>query len=151
MQVCAGTSLTTLSDACVRGFWAAVIPTAFVAIVLLTSIPPVRALLTIAKRPFSNFLPLHEAEALITGEEHIEEGEEGPVVPLWRTLVLSSVSLVETLLWLGVGCYSLIVDPENTWLGVRDFLTKTTKQVDNPINTKPKLVKNKPVSSKFLR
>ncbi|KAI0705448.1 multidrug resistance-associated ABC transporter [Earliella scabrosa] len=126
MQVCAGTSLTTLSDACVRGFWAAIIPTAFVAVVLLTSIPPVRALLTVAKGPFSNFLPLHEAEALITGEEDIEEGEEGPVVPLWRTLVLSSVSLVETLLWLCVGCYSLIVDPENIWFGVRDFLVAAT-------------------------
>ncbi|KAI8989077.1 multidrug resistance-associated ABC transporter [Trametes punicea] len=125
MAVCNGASLTSLSDACVRGYWAAVIPFAFVGLVLLSLIPPIRAILRFARKPFTNFLPLHEAEALIYGEDDVEEDEE-TVVPLWRTLVLSTVSLIESLLWVGVGCYSLIVAPEDTWNGVRDFLIAVT-------------------------
>ncbi|PIL29150.1 ATP-binding cassette transporter [Ganoderma sinense ZZ0214-1] len=75
----------------------------------------------------SHFLPLHEAEVIIAGEEE-KAGEEeiAPGVPLWRTLILSTVSLIETLLWLGIGCYSLVVNPEDTWNGVRDFLVAVT-------------------------
>lgn len=125
MTLCNGTRLDTLSDACVRGFWSAVIPTVFLSLVLLTTIPPVHAFLRVAQKPLQDFLSLQEAEALIVGEEHLEE-EEDAKVPLWRTLVLSSVSLAETLLWLGVGCYSLIVNPEDIWSGVRDFLISVT-------------------------
>ncbi|KAI0697630.1 multidrug resistance-associated ABC transporter [Cerioporus squamosus] len=127
MAVCGGTSLTTLSDACVRDFWAAIIPTALVGLILLAAIPPVHALLRFVRKPFTNFLSLREAEVLIAGEEKVvEEDDEAPRVPLWRTLILSTVSLIETLLWLGVGCYSLIVNPEDTWNGVRDFLVAAT-------------------------
>ncbi|KAI0357033.1 multidrug resistance-associated ABC transporter [Trametes cingulata] len=125
MAVCNGRSLASLSDACVRGFWAAVLPFAFVGLVLVSLTPPVRALLRTLKRPFTDFLPLPEAEALISGDEKIEEDEEN-VVPLWRTLVLSTVSLIESLLWVGVGCYGLIVNPDDTWSGIADFLVATT-------------------------
>ncbi|TBU25699.1 multidrug resistance-associated ABC transporter [Dichomitus squalens] len=127
MAVCKGADLFDLSDACARGFWAAVIPTAFVAVVLVSSVPPVSTLLRFAKKPFTEFLPLYEAEALIAGEEEKSLEEEiAPGVPLWRTLVLSSVSLIETLLWLGIGCYALILNPDDTWNGVRDFLVAAT-------------------------
>ena len=127
MAVCKGAGLTTLSDACVRGFWAAIIPTAFVGLVLVASVPPVRTVLRFAKKPLANFLPLHEAEVLIAGEEEKSVEEEiAPGVPLWRTLVLSTVSLIETLLWLGIGCYSLVVNPEDSWNGIRDFLVAVT-------------------------
>ena len=128
MAVCKGVGLTTLSDACVRGFWAAILPAVFVGFVLVVSVPPVRTLLRFAKKPLANFLPLHEAEVLIAGQEEKSDEEEeiAPGVPLWRTLVLSTVSLVETLLWLGIGCYSLVVNPDDTWNGVRDFLVATT-------------------------
>ena len=59
------------------------------------------------------------------GRGHGEE-EVAPGVPLWRTLILSTVSLFETLLWLGIGCYTLIVKPEDVWNGVRDFLVAAT-------------------------
>ncbi len=127
MAVCRGADLTTLSDACVRGFWAAILPTAFVGLLLVASVPPARTLLRFVNKTLANFLPLHEAEVLIAGEEekHAEE-EIAPGVPLWRTLVLSTVSLIETLLWLSIGCYSLIVNPHDTWNGVRDFLVAVT-------------------------
>ncbi|KAI0752843.1 multidrug resistance-associated ABC transporter [Daedaleopsis nitida] len=125
MTVCGEESLSSLSDACVRGFWSAVVPTALVGLILLATVPPVHKLVKTIQKPFTNFLTLPEAEALLVGEEIVEE-EEAPKVPLWRTLVLSSVSLVETLLWLGIGCYNLIVDPENAWNGWRDFLVAAT-------------------------
>ena len=55
-------------------------------------------------------------------EGKVVEDEEAPSVPLWRTLLLSTTSLVEALLWVGIGCYSLVINPEDTWNGVRDFL-----------------------------
>ncbi|KAL1948407.1 hypothetical protein VTO73DRAFT_12482 [Trametes versicolor] len=125
MAVCNDASLTSLSNACVRGFWAAVVPFAFVGLALLSFTPPARVLLRIAKKPLTNFMPLREAEALITGDDTLVDEQED-TAPLWRTLVLSSVSLTESLLWVGVGCYSLIVNPEDTWNGVRDFLVSTT-------------------------
>ncbi|CDO68600.1 hypothetical protein BN946_scf184996.g31 [Trametes cinnabarina] len=125
MAVCNGANLTSLSDACVRGFWAAVIPFAFIVFVLVSLTPPVRLTLRIIKKPLTNFLPLAEAEALVYGDNGKEENAED-VVPLWRTLVLSTVSLIECLLWLGIGCYSLIVNPEDTWTVWRDVLIAAT-------------------------
>ncbi|KAI0672246.1 multidrug resistance-associated ABC transporter [Trametes maxima] len=125
MAVCNGASLSSLSDACVRSFWAAVLPFAFVALVLVFVTPPVRALFRSVKTPLTNFLPLQEAEALIAGEDSVEEEQEN-VVPLWRTLVLSTASLIESLLWIGVGCYTLIINPEETWNGINDFLVAST-------------------------
>ena len=125
MAVCDGERLTDLSYACVRSYWAAVIPLALVGVVLLSSVPPLSNLLRIIHKPLSNFLPVHEAEALSSDEKDVVEDED-PTVPLWRTLLLSATSLVETLLWVGVGCYSLIVNPEDIWSGVRDLLVAAT-------------------------
>lgn len=127
MAVCRGERLTDLSGACVRDFWAAVIPLALTGIVLLSSVPPFSILLRIVHKPFKNFLTVHEAEALMYEDKNEgEDQSEDPSIPLWRTLLLSTVSLVETLLWVGVGCYSLIVNPQDTWAGLRDFLVAVT-------------------------
>ncbi|CDO68601.1 hypothetical protein BN946_scf184996.g32 [Trametes cinnabarina] len=125
MAICNGANLSSLSDACIRGFWAAVIPFAFIVFVLVSLTPPVRLTLRIIKKPFTDFLPLAEVEALVYGDNGREENAED-VVPLWRTLVLSTVSLIECLLWLGIGCYSLIVNPEDTWTVWRDVLIAAT-------------------------
>ncbi|KAI0657587.1 multidrug resistance-associated ABC transporter [Cubamyces menziesii] len=127
MAVCNGATWTSLEDACVRASWAAVLPFVFVGLVLVSLVPPIPALLRFLKKPFTNFLPLPEAEALLYGDGNGGEEREGEnVVPLWRTLILSTVSLIECLLWLGIGCYSLIINPEDTWNGVRDFLIAVT-------------------------
>ncbi|KAI0332220.1 multidrug resistance-associated ABC transporter [Cubamyces sp. BRFM 1775] len=123
MTICDGTSVTSLYDPCVRSFWAAVLPFALVVLLLVSVIPPIPALLRVLKKPFENYLPLSEAEALLYGEDDGDEGEESKdLVPLWRTLVLSTLSLVECLLWVGVGCYSLVNDSDDLWNGGGDLL-----------------------------
>ncbi|KAI0332219.1 multidrug resistance-associated ABC transporter [Cubamyces sp. BRFM 1775] len=127
MAVCHGTHLTSISDACVRGLWAAILPSAFVGLVLVSAIPPISSLLRILKQPLENFLPLPEAEALLYGEDDaVQESDKENVVPLWRTLILSTVALLECLLWVSIGCYSLIVEPGDSWTGIRDVLIAAT-------------------------
>lgn len=126
MAICNGESLTSPSaGVCLRNLWSAVVPFAFVGLALLSFTPPARVLLRAASKPFTNFLPLHEAEALISGDDSAGEDEE-TVPPPWRTLVLSTVSLIECLLWVGVACYSLIVNPQNAVNGVEDLFIATT-------------------------
>lgn len=125
MARCDGESSTSSAGACLRNLWSAVIPFAFVVLALLSITSPVRVLLRAASKPFSNFLPLHEAEALISGDDSAGEEEE-IAAPLWRTLVLSTVSLIECLLWVGVACYSLIVNPQDVLNGVGDLLVAMT-------------------------
>ncbi|KAH9854526.1 multidrug resistance-associated ABC transporter [Lenzites betulinus] len=126
MVVCNSTSLVSLGDTCVRELWAGVVPFAFVGIVLVSTTPPARFLLRTITKPFTNFLTIREAEALISGNENISEEDRENAVPLWRTLVLSTVSLVESLFWIGFGCYNLILHSEDVWGGIRDFLVAIT-------------------------
>ncbi|KAI0634339.1 multidrug resistance-associated ABC transporter [Trametes polyzona] len=125
LQVCGNKSLTTLSDACVRDLWTALAPFAFLILVLLSATPPARFLLHVFRKPFINFLTLHEAEALISGDGTIDEEGEN-MVPLWRTLILTAISLVQSLLWVGVGCFCLITWPETIWDGVRGIMMAST-------------------------
>ncbi|KAJ8487830.1 hypothetical protein ONZ51_g3940 [Trametes cubensis] len=128
MTVCSGTDLTSLSDACIRSFWAAILPFAFICLLLVSRVPPIPTLLCILEKPLQTFLSLPEAEALLYGEDDalVQENSGENVVPLWRTLVLSTVALVESVLWVSIGCYSLIVNPDDLWAGVHDFLIAIT-------------------------
>ena len=128
MPVCSGTDLTSLSDACIRSFWAAILPFAFICLLLVSRVQPIPTLLCILEKPLQTFLSLPEAEALLYGEDDalVQENSGENVVPLWRTLVLSTVALVESVLWVSIGCYSLIVNPDDLWAGVHDFLIAIT-------------------------
>ncbi|KAH9903343.1 multidrug resistance-associated ABC transporter [Cubamyces lactineus] len=127
MTVCNGASITSLSDPCMRWIWAAVLPFALVVLLLVSVIPPIPALLRVLKKPFKNYLPLPEAEALLFGEAVAnEDAERTDLIPLWRTLVLSTLSLVECLLWVGIGCYNLAINPQDLWNGGRDILIAIT-------------------------
>ncbi|KAI0657563.1 multidrug resistance-associated ABC transporter [Cubamyces menziesii] len=125
--VCNGASITSLSDPCVRWFWAAVLPFTLVVLLLVSVIPPFPAALRVLKKPFENYLSLVEAEALLCNQDGAnEEVERKDSAPLWRNLILSSLSLVECLLWAGVGCYSLVINPDDPWNGGRDLIIATT-------------------------
>ncbi|KAI0366584.1 multidrug resistance-associated ABC transporter [Pilatotrama ljubarskyi] len=108
-------------------FWATVIPFTFVVLVVLSASPPVNALVQTVKSrpPFTDVLTLEEALALSSEDVLLED--RAPVrPPFWRTVVLSAVSFLLFLLWIGVGCYSSTVDPENKRNGTLQFLIAAT-------------------------
>lgn len=100
MATCDGAALTPLLGSCIRGYWASAIPFGF-----LILVPPLRVL---AKhlRPKS-YLTLEEAEALLPAEDDV--GEDAAAAPLWRTLVLSAVSLLQCSAWIAAATYTVAV------------------------------------------
>lgn len=108
--------LLHLGSPCVREFWSAVLPLVLVALVIASTLPqpkPVRTLVASLKTPFRNFLTLAEAEALDADADDLNcvPRNTVPPVPLWRSLLLAVVSLLETLVWLGVATYCLAISP----------------------------------------
>lgn len=106
--------LLNLGSPCIREFWSAVLPLVLVGLTLASTLPqpkPVRALVAAVKTPFRNFLTLPEAEALDGDDVDRVPHKNTPPVPLWRSLVLAIVSLLETLVWLGLATYSLAITP----------------------------------------
>ena len=133
-SVCDGRSLTDLTDGCVREFWGAVLPGAFVVFLTILTIPfprlpgPLQKPVDVVKGLLTNFLTLPEAEALdaegkLADDLHNESTEhDQPPVPLWRSLSLSGLALAETLSWLTVGSYILIAEPLDVWRNVEPFV-----------------------------
>ncbi|KAI0672201.1 multidrug resistance-associated ABC transporter [Trametes maxima] len=118
----------TPSSLYTREFWAAILPFVFVLLILLSLTSPIRSVLRAAGCLLPRVLTLPEAEALLAGEDASTEAEVDPApeIPLWRTLVLSAVSLSECLLWAACGCYTLIVHSPEAAAGVLDLLIAVT-------------------------
>ncbi|KAI0945816.1 hypothetical protein AcV7_009953 [Taiwanofungus camphoratus] len=146
--VCKDEELFALSSSCARNFWGAVVPAVFTAGAILTTIPvpaPVQKVINVVKSPFRNFLTLHEAQALDAGEESRagEDSQETTPVPLWRSLLLAGIALVEALVWLGVGSYTVVVHPDEPWNSVPPFLIAfswlyaITRPIVSPTATPP--------------
>lgn len=135
LQPCGRASLLDLSDSCIRATWAALVPAVFVVTLCLFSIPltlPAFAgkLGRVLKAPLDDFLTLREAEALDAGEPISDDAEDAPItnsaVPLWRTVALAFVALVQALIWLSAGAYILITHERDTWTGVCAVLIGST-------------------------
>lgn len=135
---CPNAGPVDFADNCVRTTWSALLPFIFVVIIctiplvpkvakerLGESVPgPLRGL-------YGNFLKLREAEALdASGEndnEHVHNDiEVESTVPLWRTLVISFIALLESLLWLSVACYTFVTSPSASWSGMLSILIAST-------------------------
>ncbi|KAF7321090.1 ABC bile acid [Mycena chlorophos] len=109
-----------VSDACVRGSYAAVAPAVLVLVLLAPRIPlPIPKRLRAALTPF---LPLEEAEALVWETEDVREPASAP---LWTTLVLSGAGLAECLVWLATGAFALATG-RPSWLAAQRFLVAGT-------------------------
>lgn len=128
MGLCDESGFFDFRNSCVRASWSAIFPAAFVFALCLTAIPtpiPLRKITRIIKAPFHSFLTLTEAEALdqqsFPGEE-LEDTRDATSAPFWRTLVLSWIGLFQTLVWLAVGCFSFVGQPDNLWGGLRPIL-----------------------------
>ncbi|KAF8554053.1 hypothetical protein OG21DRAFT_1497299 [Imleria badia] len=122
-QLCGGSSPLDLSDPCVRASWAAFAPAVFVAALCLFAIPlPLtvfaRKFGRALKSPWDQFLTLREAEALDADEPIPDDTVSNTAVPLWRTVALAFVALVQALIWLSAGAYILVTHELDTWTGV---------------------------------
>ncbi|KAG1750553.1 uncharacterized protein EDB91DRAFT_1108133 [Suillus paluster] len=130
VQFCPDSDALDLSDACVRASLSAIVPAAFVFALCLFSIIPIpafaRPLTTAIKSPFRTYLTLREAEALDVEGENTGDIVTDNTVPLWRTVLLSFVALVQALVWTAVGAYSIIMDKAHVWAGIAPLLIATT-------------------------
>ncbi|KAI0782312.1 multidrug resistance-associated ABC transporter [Abortiporus biennis] len=118
-----------VADICIRDAWSTLAPAALVLIICLCKLPVPPSLqhgLNVLKTPFVNFLTLPEAEALVAGKDSIKEDTKSPV-PLWRSILLSGLSLAETLIWLAYGSYFLITGEDSgIWNTLRPFVVAFT-------------------------
>ncbi|OJA13396.1 hypothetical protein AZE42_08993 [Rhizopogon vesiculosus] len=130
-ELCPGSNLLDLSDACVRTSLTAIVPAAFVFLLcLFPVIIPIpafaRPLVNAILSPFRDFLPLREAEALVFQADKTDGIVVDNAAPLWRTVLLSFVALVQALIWTAVGTYSLITTKDHVWMGIAPLLIATT-------------------------
>jgi len=97
-----------VNDPCVRAYWAALTPSA-VLLVTLALHSPLRhtKLFKAISNVLTDFLSLEEAVAI---ENNLQLTELVlPPVPLWRTLSLAIPALLETIAWLALSSYRLVV------------------------------------------
>lgn len=154
LQLCRESGPFDFRDSCVRRSWTALAPVALVFALCIVSLPvpgPARWIIGVLKSPFNTYLTLHEAEALAASaapsdkvNEDISYSNETLVaVPLWRTVVLSWISLLQTLVWLGVGSFLLMDERTAVWAAIcpmlvaASWLYATARPVLRPTATPP--------------
>ncbi|KAG1773289.1 hypothetical protein EV702DRAFT_1131440 [Suillus placidus] len=130
VQLCPGSNALDLSDVCVRTSLGAIIPAALVLALCLFSISRIpafaRPLTSAIELPLRSFLTLREAEALDGQGEKTGDVVVDNAVPLWRTVLLSFVALVQALLWSAAGAYSIITTKAYIWMGIAQLLIAAT-------------------------
>lgn len=102
---------------CVRAAWTSLLPTAVVLVVVLYKLPislpgPVSRFFALLRSPFTSFLTLPEAEGILYADKTLPESDAEDAqdkLPLWRTIVLSTLSLLEAIAWAGFGAEHLVV------------------------------------------
>jgi hypothetical protein len=145
-------------NSCVRLSWTAIVSSGFVLLLLLSrvSIPvpeQAKPWLEFVKFQFRPFITLPEAEALDAGaagdeklgplEDVTPRDDPSVAIPLWRSLILSWLGLVQTLVWLGVGSYTSTVQPSHPWLALcsilisSSWLYATVRPIFHPKATPP--------------
>uniref|UniRef100_D8Q0Y8 Multidrug resistance-associated ABC transporter n=1 Tax=Schizophyllum commune (strain H4-8 / FGSC 9210) TaxID=578458 RepID=D8Q0Y8_SCHCM len=126
--LCGENGAFDFASGCVRGAWSAILPTLIVFLISLGALPlPNKAsrILGKIKAPFRVFLSVHEAEALsIAGDAH--SLSIAPAAPLWRTVVLTFVSLSEALCWTAIASTTFILKDEGAWVGLQALLMAGT-------------------------
>lgn len=98
-------------DRCIRETWAYLFPTGIVFFLCLFSLPfslPLRVRRVLGLDALQPFLTLDEAEALSSDVHTLDRDGESATIrkpSLWRTIMLTSISLLEGAAWLGLGLY----------------------------------------------
>ncbi|KAF7979924.1 hypothetical protein HWV62_40336 [Athelia sp. TMB] len=117
MELCPNSGPFQFSNPCIRESWAAIVPAAVVAVLCLFKLPisiPARIQNVLGVNAFHRFLTLHEAEALDAASDDDSAAEVIEVTakpPLWRTVLLSAICLLQAIAWLALASYRLITDP----------------------------------------
>ncbi|KAJ7057932.1 hypothetical protein C8F01DRAFT_1255822 [Mycena amicta] len=151
MKLCGGADAFDLGDACVRGSWAAVAPSALLLAIFASRIhlplpKPIRRPLDVLKSQFTPYLPLHEAEGLALSDDKLvaeePEVEVTASVTIWRTFVFAVIGLVECLAWLAGGSF-LLITGDSLWNAAQRFLVASTwlytvvRPISRPTATPP--------------
>ncbi|KIJ35250.1 hypothetical protein M422DRAFT_262419 [Sphaerobolus stellatus SS14] len=113
MSLCSAPFITW-TDSCTRSYFEALPSAALALFIICLAIPvPSTVLSRALKSPFKQFLTLPEAEALIDDKpydgEPIVQKDAKPKGPLWRTVSLSGFALGETLVWLVIAGYRIVL------------------------------------------
>ncbi|KAF7982664.1 hypothetical protein HWV62_27123 [Athelia sp. TMB] len=98
-------------DRCIRETWAYLFPTGIVFLLCLFSLPfslPPRIRRALGLDALQPFLTLDEAEAHSSDVRALDREAEAAIASkpsLWRRIVLTSISVLESAAWLGLGVY----------------------------------------------
>lgn len=146
MTICGHSGALEFSDPCIRSAWSSLLPAAFVVLLCVTSLPlptPLRKITKVIKSPFTSFLTLPEAEAYDEGKVPTGELTGKPSASLWLTLALSWTALLETVAWVGIGCFKLSGGDGSIWEAWQaiilafSWLYASAKPVVSPSATPP--------------
>ena len=131
---------------CVREIWGSFLPAGLVLVLCFLSIPIPHALGTFCS-PFRTYLTLHEAEALDGNIDKVSSqddmGDSVETAPLWRTVLIVFVGIIQCLSWTAHGSYRLHNDPRDVFGGVLPFLVAIAwlytivRPISRPVVTSP--------------
>ena len=133
MGICGYYGPFDFGNACIRESWSALLPAAFVFGLCVSYIPIphlARQFIRNIRSPFEPFITLHEAEALgidsdqkertVDEEEDVASGLPH-LVPLWRTLLVTFIGIVECFCWTADGAYKTYNEGFLVWHGILPF------------------------------
>ncbi|KAJ6615389.1 multidrug resistance-associated ABC transporter [Mycena sp. CBHHK59/15] len=133
MELCSAGAFD-FGDECIRRSWSAVVPFVIVLALCISSLhiplpSLVRRFSALVKAPFTEYMTLHDAEAVdvqsaTAGEmaADVKDVDVLETVPLWRTLVFSFAGIVQSLAWVaGAAFYLSTTSPVDGWEVARRF------------------------------
>jgi hypothetical protein len=133
-DICLNSSIWDFSDHCVRMAWSAILPVSLVILIGFSYAPlpdGVSKICASIASPFQTFISLEEAEALDEAGEHsADSGEHDdkpkPTVPLWRTVLLSWIALLEALVWFSISFFHLVTYSKDFWYSMSSIAIAVT-------------------------
>jgi hypothetical protein len=69
---------------------------------------------------------LHKVEVQLVKVEKLDDTIIHNAAPLWPTVLLSFVALIQVLVWTVVGAYSLVTDKHYLWTSIAPLLIAAT-------------------------
>jgi hypothetical protein len=152
MAVCSGGDLLDFELVCVRVFWSTLLPAIVVLLLSLFGIPKpafVRKAFAPVLAPFHDELSLEQAEAFEASDAYSPQDdalspsdESSYRPPFWRTFLLVSLALLESLVWIFVGSLEIFNAPKpiyvaQAYVTALSWLYATVRPVARSVKTAP--------------